>query len=180
MPGPVVLDGEAVALRTIEREDMAFVQDAKNDSQIWRPTGWPWPANELQNEAFFEETLSAEDGIHLLLTAASTPVGMVSFHTLSGRGRERRGEVGYWVAPTEQGQGYGKEGVSLLVDYGFEERGLHRIEAKVFEFNEASRSLLETLGFTQEGVHRDSAFADGEFHDTYWYGLLVDEWERST
>ena len=46
----------------------------------------------------------------------------------------------------------------------------------MFEFNDASRRLLESMGFTEEGVHRDTEFVDGEFQDTHWYGLLEDEW----
>ena len=72
----------------------------------------------------------------------------------------RRPELGYWIAPEHQGEGYGTEAAGLLVDFGFRQRGFHRIEARVFEFNDASQSLLESLGFTLEGTHREGHYVE--------------------
>jgi RimJ/RimL family protein N-acetyltransferase len=121
------------------------------------------------------ETISKDARVHLLAaTGDSTAVGTVGFTRVNLE--RQKAEVGYWIAPDHQGQGYGTEAVELLVGYGFEQRGFHRLEARVTDFNEPSWRLLESLGFTREGTLREHDFVDGQFRDTHWYGLLAQEW----
>lgn len=176
MPGAAFLDGETVTLRTIEEDDLGFIQRERSEAAVWRTLGWPFPSNRHQLEEFFEETISDEETIHLMIGVADEPVGMVSFHEISGD--SRRAELGYWVATGEQGNGYATDAVGTLVDYGFRDLGFHRVEAKVFDGNEPSRQVLERLGFTHEGVHREAVFTDGGFRDVHWYGLLAEEWDK--
>ncbi|TYL36837.1 GNAT family N-acetyltransferase [Natronococcus pandeyae] len=174
MPGPAFLSGDDVTLRTIETEDLEFLQREVNDPKIWRPIGRSTPLNAEQEREFFEDIVCDDDGIHLLVAADSEPVGTIGLNSINREAR--RAELGYWIATEHHGRGYGTEAAKLLVEHGFDQLGLHRISARVFEFNDASKRLLESVGFTEEGVHRDTEFIDGEFQDTHWYGLLEDEW----
>jgi RimJ/RimL family protein N-acetyltransferase len=121
--------------------------------------------------AFYEETICG-DGVHLLVTADDEPVGQVSFQTL-GR---HSAELGYWTAPPEQGNGYASDAVETLVEYGFGQRGLHRVEAGVFECNDASQAVLESVGLSQVRRQREATFVDGEYQDILWYDVLAGEW----
>jgi [ribosomal protein S5]-alanine N-acetyltransferase len=174
MPGPAFLTGGDVTLRTIEEEDLEFLQRAVNDPAVWRPIGRSTPLNAAQEREFFKNVVCADDSIHLLVVADSTPVGTVG---LDPTDRERRSaELGHWIDPEHHRGGYGSDAVELVVEHGFDQLDLHRIRARVFEFNDASKRLLESVGFTQERVHRDAEFVDGAFQDTHWYGVLEDEW----
>lgn len=170
------LEGERVRLRPIERQDLQFIREEKNDSRVWRSLGWPYPENATQMTEYFEETLSAENTVHLLVVGDGAPAGTVSFHEISDDGRSA--ELGYWIAPGRQGRGYATAAVRLLLAYGFEQRGFHRVEARVFERNEPSRAVVEKAGFTHEGRIRESEFIDGAYRDVDVYGLLADEYER--
>jgi RimJ/RimL family protein N-acetyltransferase len=65
----------------------------------------------------------------------------------------------------------------LLVQYGFEDLNLKRIEANVGAFNDASQGLLESLGFEREGARRNAAYYRGDYYDMLTYGLLREEWD---
>jgi ribosomal-protein-alanine N-acetyltransferase len=163
-----------VTLRTIEEEDLNFMQKAINDRGVRQAIGRPKPVNGVQEQEFFEEVICGEDSVSLLVTVEETRVGTVSISDIDVQ--TNSGEIGYWIAPDHQTQGYGSGAVALLVDYAFRELGLHRVEARVFEFNEASQRLLESVGFTAEGAKRDGFFAHGEYQDVHWYGVLETEW----
>ena len=60
--------------------------------------------------------------------------------------------------------------------YAFDQRRLNKVIANAFDFNAGSRRVLEKVGFTEEGLHREEAFVDGAFVDIYRYGLLAREW----
>jgi RimJ/RimL family protein N-acetyltransferase len=178
MPGPVFVAGEEVSLRTVEEADIDFLQAQVNDARVRRPIGRSRPLNRVQEREFFDEVVCDDDTVHLLVVADAAsepdPVGMVGLDPVDHEAR--RAELGYWVAPDHQRRGYGTAAVELVVEYGFDQLGLHKIAARVFEFNDPSARLLERVGFVREGVHRDEGFVDGAFHDTYWYGLLAEEW----
>ena len=75
-----------------------------------------------------------------------------------------------------RGKGYASEALGLLIEYGFDEIGLHRIYARVIDGNEASRNLFTRLGFTQEGLLREHVFRHGKYRNMFMFGLLRDEW----
>jgi RimJ/RimL family protein N-acetyltransferase len=54
--------------------------------------------------------------------------------------------------------------------------GVRRLEAHVDPRNEASRGLVQRLGFTREGLLRERWVDKGEPTDIEVYGLLSREW----
>ncbi|AFZ72852.1 GNAT family N-acetyltransferase [Natronobacterium gregoryi] len=178
MPDSTFLPGDAVDLRPIEEDDLEFFRDAINDPQVWRPIGGSRPLNLEQEREYFEDVVCSDDGVQLLIVADGSPVGTIGLHDIDWEADSA--EIGYWLEPDAHDQGYGTEAAALLVGYGFDQLGLHRIRAHVFEFNDASQRLLESIGFIREGTKRESQFIDGEYQDTYWYGLLEEEWREGT
>lgn len=175
MPGPVFLDGDSVELRTVEEEDLDFLQEGVNDPSVWRAIGSFTPVNGPQEQDFFENVVCDDDQVNLLVCADGDPAGTVG---LTPKGSETHGaELGYWMHPDYRERGYCGEAVELLTDYGFTQRGFHRISARVFGFNDASQGLLESLGFVREGTHREAVFVDGEYQDVFWYSALASEWD---
>ncbi|EMA35430.1 GNAT family N-acetyltransferase [Halobiforma nitratireducens] len=185
MPGPVFLESDRVTLRPIERDDLAFLQRAMNAPDVWRPALDIDPMNREQAAEFFETVVSETDGgVHCLVCTDGDPLGVV---TLSASrygpdetARSRAAELAYWLAPEHHGQGYGSDAVSRLLRYAFEDRNLRRVSARVGSFNDASVGLLERLGFEREGRLRDAAWYRGDYHDMYWYGLLREEWRKTS
>jgi RimJ/RimL family protein N-acetyltransferase len=102
------------------------------------------------------------------------PVGAVIFISVD----ESAGtaSLAYWILPEFQGEGFGSEAVDLLLEYGFDELRLHRVQAHSLATNEGSIGLLESLGFEPEGRSRERQYLDGEYVDVLRYGLLEDEW----
>jgi len=89
----------------------------------------------------------------------------------------QRSEVGYLLDAPYQGQGLGTEALQAVLDFGFRELKLHKIEADVDPRNTASLRLLGRFGFQKEALFRENRYFAGEFHDSCWLGLLRSEWE---
>jgi RimJ/RimL family protein N-acetyltransferase len=90
--------------------------------------------------------------------------------------RSRRAEIGYSLAAEAWGQGYMNEALTALLDRGFSEFALNRVEADVDPRNTASIKCLARLGFALEGLLRQRWIVGGEVSDSAIYGLLRDEW----
>lgn len=79
-----------------------------------------------------------------------------------------------FVLGKERGKGYAYEGLKSLLTHLFNE-GLHRMDAEVYENNEAALNLLKKLGFKQEGIKRDAHFDGEKYLDIIVLGLLKKE-----
>ncbi len=88
--------------------------------------------------------------------------------------------IGYEILRNCHGQGYMREALTAVLDYGFSTMQLHRIQAESHPNNLASIGLVTRLGFRFEGVHREQAFWGGRFHDLNCYSLLEQEWRTRT
>lgn len=87
--------------------------------------------------------------------------------------------MGYWLGESHWGKGIMSEAVKAIVNFGFGELGLERIEAGVFVGNDGSEKILLNLGFILEGVARRfvRAKSTGEYHDNKMFSLLRGEWK---
>ena len=78
--------------------------------------------------------------------------------------------TGYWVRKSAQGKGYAQEACAAVIRYAFNTLGARRLAISHAEGNEASRKIIEKLGFIKEGVHRKACMLpDGRVVDYYHY-----------
>ncbi len=86
-------------------------------------------------------------------------------------------EIGYGLGIDHRGQGYATEAARALMDYGFSELGLHRVQAIASSGNPASFRVMERLEMKLEGRLREANMLDENWHDLLYYGILENEWQ---
>jgi RimJ/RimL family protein N-acetyltransferase len=99
--------------------------------------------------------------------------GEVVLKWLPGCGQ---GEVGWTLAPGARGKGYATEAAAAVLRLGFDELGMHRIEARLDELNTASAALCCRLGMRQEARHVDKWHYKGQWATELIFAVLADEW----
>lgn len=77
----------------------------------------------------------------------------------------RNAFIGYSMDEKEQGKGYMKEAVKLVLQYAFSELELHRIEATAMVENTKSQRVLRSCGFKELGISEKYLFINGEWKD---------------
>lgn len=88
----------------------------------------------------------------------------------------RKCTLGYELHPSARGQGLMREALGAVLDWGFAQMALHRVEAQVHPENQPSLRSVERLGFVREGLLREVGFWGGRHHDLWQYGLLDRDW----
>lgn len=174
MPPTAFLRGDLVTLHPVDEDDLPFARDLLNDPRVRLGVAASTPFTLADERSWYE---GLGDGDHaFVIRADGERVGIVGLH----EGEEPWGvaEAGYFVSPDHWGNGYATDALRCAVRYGFEERRCNKVEANVYEPNDASRRVVEKVGFTREGERRDHAFVEGEYVDLYEYGLLADEWRE--
>lgn len=86
-----------------------------------------------------------------------------------------RAEIGYELGQQFWRQGIMTETLTALLGYGFGRMELNRIQALVEPANRSSLSLLQKLGFKEEGVLRKYERVKDQFVDLTMVALLKSE-----
>lgn len=85
----------------------------------------------------------------------------------------KKTEIGYWLSQKEQNQGIMTQSVEKICNFAFEQLALHRITIKCAVDNERSKRIPQRLGFTFEGVERQSELVSGTtYRDLEVYSKL--------
>ena len=100
-----------------------------------------------------------------------TLIGGINISNIE-RGVMQTGNLGYWIGEEFASRGYMYESISTLLPYIFHQIKLNRIQAYTLEENNASRKLLENLGFKNEGILRKSMKINSVWRDHILYSKL--------
>lgn len=85
------------------------------------------------------------------------------------------GIVGYSIDEKQQGKGYMKEALQLVIDYAFKEMCLHRIEASTLIDNKRSQAVLKACKFQELGINRKYLFINGKWTDHITFYKIKEE-----
>lgn len=84
----------------------------------------------------------------------------------------RKAELGFWLLPAYWKTGVMSEVLPRMLEFGFDEMRLHRIEAEVETENEASRNILRRHHFRHEGTKHECELKNNRFINLEIYALL--------
>ena len=176
-----MVEGTHVALRAIERDDLTQLLEWRNDPDYRRFFREYRELNMEQQTRWFEDVVIADPRTRMFAISRRADDGLLGACGLCLIDPVNRsadlsiyiGADGVYIDDT-----LAPEAARLLIRYGFEELGLHRIWAEIYEFDAAKRGLFEALGFHLDGRHREAHFGDGRWHDALFYGLLEGEFNR--
>jgi ribosomal-protein-alanine N-acetyltransferase len=96
-------------------------------------------------------------------------VGIVGF--IRWAPEQRCGEIGFGVVQAASGQGVMTEACRAVIEYGFGEMGLTRIEARCQLANLASARVLEKIGMRREGMVRGRVHSKAPEEDFWFYAI---------
>jgi ribosomal-protein-serine acetyltransferase len=121
------------------------------------------------------ERFAANNGLRAGIWLRGDLTGIVSLHKIVWA--DRKASLGYWLGASFQGQGLVTKACCILITHSFTELKLNRLEIQCDSDNVRSRRVAERLGFTQEGILRQSRWFKEHFVDQMVYGLLASEWQ---
>jgi RimJ/RimL family protein N-acetyltransferase len=176
-----MLRGQKIGLRARHEADIAVLHAelyddvatrSKADSRPWRPI----PPGSSDSPYVVGD---AVDG-----AACFSVVDLID-NELAGEAllwdidvHNRAAHIGVSLRPAFRGRGLASDVIGTLCDYGFRIRGLHRLQIETLTDNMPMRRAAGTVGFVEEGIRREAAWAAGVFSDEVILGLLVTSWRN--
>lgn len=108
---------------------------------------------------------------------SGTIIGRCGIHNWNAE--HSRAEIGYVMHDERfRRQGLMSEAVQAVIDHGFNDMRLNRLDAMVGPENTPSLKLMEKFHFVQEGVLRQHFWTGSAFEDSVLFSKLREEYER--
>lgn len=169
--------GQRVYLRALEPDDYKVSIQWRKDDEIWSMLGGPkYFVSEEYEKKWVEDTIFGSRDVKLAVCLVGTDkyIGNVYMTDIDNINRSCHshvliGDKAYW------GQGYAREALLLAIDYMFNERNMHRIQAHVLASNVASLRMHEKCGYKLEGTLREAVFKNGRYQDQCVLALVRED-----
>jgi ribosomal-protein-serine acetyltransferase len=120
------------------------------------------------------QQFAKNEGFAAGIWCANEFVGGIGTHKVDWL--NRKAEIGYWIASKFQGRGIVTDACRAVIEYGFQEWKLNRLEIHCAIGNTKSCAIPPRLGFQFEGVLRQAHLVNGTYQDINVYSQLAAEW----
>ena len=167
VPMPIVTP--RLILRPLQAGDGAAITEAKAETweDLRRWMAWTDGGQNADMDEVYARTCAAkfilrEDIVIVGLEKdTGRPVIWTGLHRPDWQTRQFM--IGYWVRKSAHGRGYATEAANALLRYAFNALAARRVEIFHAAGNDASRRVIEKLGFVKEGVRVAAHRIPGDF-----------------
>jgi len=178
----IITDVPSLSLRLLKEEDAEelFLRNDKNRQHLrnWMP--WVDDTKTVADTLDFIRRTSkaAAEGNEFTyaIVLDKKLVGVVGFNRIEKN--NRCATIGYWLAKPQTGKGLMTAAVKALINEGFRQLPLNRIEARVATKNYASQAVCDRAGSKKEGVLRQGEWLYDHYVDLTVNSILKSEWEE--
>ena len=151
------------------------IEAMRRSERFQRPWVHP-PTTIAEYDRLLERQATDEfEGFLLVRRADDEFVGMCNISQIF-RGNLKSAYIGFGAVVGFARQGYMREGIGLVLNRAFGPLRLHRLEANIQPANEASRSLVRSLGFTLEGLSERYLKIGGRWRDHERWAIRAETW----
>ena len=173
-----IIETDRLVLRRLEKSDTADLFAYASEPAVSR--FMPWHAHQTTNDTaefvdFILDGYAANKKLTwaIELKSENKMIGTIDF--VSWLPKRQRAEIGYTLSHHYWGQGLMLEAAEALIDFGFKEMDLIKVEAPIMLDNKQSQRVAEKLGMIREGVSRKHMVIKGEYVDLAMYAVLKEE-----
>ena len=180
----VIACGDGLELHWVAPGDAAELYESIDRNRARLRKWLPWATHEYgpADAARFLEEQAAENEKRSALTTMirldGRLCGSIGLHKIDRPNRAT--SIGYWLDGEREGQGIVTRACRAILDIGFRNYGMHRIEIRCAVGNYRSCAVPRRLEFTEEGVLRDAEWLYDHWVDLRVFSKLENECQKVT
>lgn len=162
-----MIKGKKVFLRPIIKNDLPFLNEWKNDKEVFQFLGGGFmPISIDQQEKWLDSMidLTGNNKRFMICTNNESPIGMVGLYSINWI--HRTCEVGLYIGDKDShGKGYAKESYSLIESFAKDYLNLRKIKLTVVKNNDSAVNYWVSVGFEKVGILKEERFIKGKYMD---------------
>lgn len=171
----MMLSGKHVGLRAIELADLPQLLEWRNKPEFRQYFREYRELNAEQQRHWFDEKVNGDPTIKMFSIidlSSSRLLGACGLCYIDWVNRTADFSIYIGADDLYIDEKFAPDAAKVLICYGFEELGLHRLWSEIYAFDDPKKAFFDQLGFTLDGRHRQTHWANGLWHDSLFYGLL--------
>lgn len=171
-----MLKGENIELKLIEEEDIKKRVEWLNAEEGFDTLILEWPLTIAKTKEWFDRQLLDKSKKNFIIKKENLKIGICGLNNIDYK--NKKAELYILIGEKkERGKGYSKEGLQLLLAYGFHILNLNKIYLYVFEDNIRAQNLYKTLNFKKEGLLREEYLKKNKYKNLLIMSILKKEFE---
>jgi ribosomal-protein-serine acetyltransferase len=116
---------------------------------------------------------TAGTALTMMIRSKGVLCGAIGLHQFNPH---RGSSIGYWIDGAHEGQGIVTRACRAIVDTGFRNYKLHRIEIQCAVGNSRSSAIAQRLDFNEEGILREAEWLYDHFVSLRVFSMLEHDW----
>jgi ribosomal-protein-alanine N-acetyltransferase len=173
------LETERLLLRKFSLEDAKDMYEYASDPEVAKYMTWNPHQTINDSLGFIQFTLDRYEKDEagdwgIVLRENNKFIGSCGFVWVDKK--NLCGHIGYTLSKRYWNKGIMSEAVKRLLEFGFNEMNLHRIESFHRLPNEASGRVMQKVGTKYEGILKGRMFSKEQFWDMKQYAITKDDW----
>lgn len=154
-----MLENDSIVLRAVEPEDIDFLYQCENSTQLWRYGSTTVPYSRFAIKQYIADAqndIYTTKQLRLMICRKDTGAAIGTIDLFDFDPYHLRAAVGIAVLGDEnQRHGFATQSLQLLIGYCFDFLHLHQLYCSVAADNAASLRVFEKAGFTQCGQRKE-------------------------
>ena len=171
----MTLNGENIALRALEPEDLDFLYTIENTESLWEVSHTQTPFSKYILKQYLENAhldIFEVKQLRLVIEEKITKkqLGMVDLFDFNPQ--HKRAGIGILIHPDAQQNGFASAALLVIINYAFTHLNLHQLYANITADNSKSISLFAKHKFEKVGLKKEWIFSAGKFKDELLFQLI--------
>ena len=172
-----MLKKENIHLRIPEPEDIDFLLNMENDSDLWHVSHTKNPFSRFDIEQYIllsdKDIYSAKQLRFMIVHDEgynNKTIGAIDIFDFDAH--NKRAGIGISIIKDQRNKGYAGIALDILIKYMFSHLNLHQIFCNIGQHNTHSINLFKSRGFTETGIKKDWNLVSNRWTDEHSYQLL--------
>ncbi|MFZ3138508.1 MAG: GNAT family protein [Thermodesulfovibrionales bacterium] len=173
-----MLKGKYVGLRAIEKDDLPYLLEWRNNPEYRKYFREYRELGMGQQYSWYEDIVLKDQK-----TIMFSIIALKSRRLLGACGLcyinwiDRNADLSIYIGADNLyiDKKYAPDTASTIMKYAFDELGLHRLWAEIYDFDTPKIKFFEQLGFKPDGCHRETHWTEGKWCNSLFYSLLQEE-----
>ena len=176
--------GEDISLELLELKHCGALLELVNANRQHLREWLPWVDNMQTEEHFRQFVLASRERwsegteLPMMIWWDNALAGRIGIYNIDRY--NKTGSIGYWLGRNNAGKGIITRACKAIIDYGFDELQLNRLEIRCGTKNVMSQAVAKRLNFEKEGVVKAGEYLNGDFIDLCMFSMLKSDWLRTS
>lgn len=173
MKSDLIIKGDIVYLRPITIADTDMVVKWRNEKAVVENFIYRKPVTRKDHLNWLETKVD-KGLVHQFIICMNSdgfPVGSIYLQNFEVD--NKKAEWGIYIGEEKAyGKGVGTEAAKLILNYAFENLGMHKVVSRVLAYNQASIRMNEKAGYVKEAYFKDELYIEGKYEDLIMFGAI--------